>query len=320
MVGNHGSGTTMLRVALNNHRNIFSYPMETRIIPYYLKKAEKLGNLENVETYEGLWNDFRSEYTFLKANGGLPVPMPANWKEQKREISTIVDAVFKYFAQHESKTRWCEKTPMHALHMTALHKTFPGAKFIHVIRDGREAAASFHRRWGYSPKLTIYRWKRVIEESHRQSLCLGNSYYEVRYEELTNDPERYLKEICAFLDEPFDKAMLTIPRQTRNLLQGTIVENSNKWERYFDANQIAKLEGIAGKALHDLGYGVTGIRGEKNLASFERVWLMVRDYTARGSRSLNSSLFGSSNRSSHKSKKISRFIKDAVRQRITTKF
>ena len=124
---------------------------------------------------------------------------------------SVLDAVFLHFAAGEGKQRWCEKTPQHAQHIVALAMRFPAARFIHVIRDGRDCAVSFHRRWKRQPELTVFRWKKMVSVGREQGRRLGaGRYLEVRYEDLTAEPEFALRRICVFLGLPFDRGIARI--------------------------------------------------------------------------------------------------------------
>ena len=152
VVGMNGSGTTMLLDCLDNHPDLFGFRRETKIIPYFIQSAGKYGDLSDDKNFRKMWDDFRSISFFKYVNNGKIVPLPKSWKDAPRSAAGIIDCTLSYFAEKDGKHRWCEKTPMHAQHICLLADSFPNAKFIHIIRDGRACAASFHRRWGYKPE------------------------------------------------------------------------------------------------------------------------------------------------------------------------
>ena len=247
----------MLLRCLGRHPELYGFPVETKILPYFVRSLPKYGDLQNDENYLRLWSDLRNAFAFRKFNKGLPPPLPAEWRDLPREFRSIVDEIFKYFASTEGKIRWCEKTPMHALHVHTLASVFPDARFLHIIRDGRDCAASFHRRFGYKPERTIFRWKNVVREARRQGALSGGRYCEVFYEELTRDSEPVIRRICGFLDLSFDEIMLQPNRSGRtnvHFKSEVIVSNSGKWRTYFDERQLYRLEKIAGQMLAELDY------------------------------------------------------------------
>jgi len=258
IVGMNGSGTTMLLDHLNNHSRIYGFWQETRILPYFLKSRDKFGDLADDDNFRRLWDEMRSAYPFWKTNRKKSVPLPDNWLSVERSPASVFEALIRFFADKSGKSRWSEKSPMYVLHIETISREFPDAQFIHMIRDGRDCAASFHRRWRFSPKHTIHKWKGVVEEGRRQGRALGNSrYIEVKFEELTTNPASELHKICAFLGEQYEESLLTTSR-TQPRMQGkesaVMVPNQGKYRAYFTKGQITALERISGKTLSSLGY------------------------------------------------------------------
>ena len=170
IVGMNGSGTTMLLHSLGNHPDLYGFKRETRVLPYFIAHLHRYGNLDDDDNCLRLMRDIYALRAFRQQNGGHPVPLPEDWATMPRDLASIVDTAFRYFAMKEHKNRWADKTPMHALHITELARLFPPARFVHVIRDGRDSAASFHRRWHRTPEVTIHRWKTVVREARRQGM------------------------------------------------------------------------------------------------------------------------------------------------------
>ena len=54
-----------------------------------------------------------------------------------------IAAVFEVYAEHEGKPRWGDKTPLYMQHLPLLEGLFPDALWVHLVRDGRDAALSF---------------------------------------------------------------------------------------------------------------------------------------------------------------------------------
>ena len=259
VVGMNGSGTTMLLDCLGRHPELYAFPRETRLIPYLMSRVPSYGDLLVDANFQRLWDEVRILPVFRETNDNTAIPLPPEWRHYHRSLAAILDAVFEYFAAREGKHRWCEKTPQHVQHLVALAQQFPAAKFIHVVRDGRDCAVSFHRRWKRRPELTVFRWKKVVATGREQGQQLGaGRYLEIRYEDLTAQPERSLRHICSFLGLPFDEATL---ESAQPYLQGGsegsqrgLQYNSGKWQGYFSARLQRRLERIAGRTLASCGY------------------------------------------------------------------
>jgi hypothetical protein len=282
IVGMNGSGTTFLLDCLNNHPDLYGYLMETKIIPFYLASQKKYGDLENDRNFLKLFDALRNEYIFKFVNGGAPLPLPDNWMQLPRNLATIIDSIFMYFASKDGKSRWCEKTPDYAIYIKELCQLFPGAKFIHLIRDGRDCARSVHRRYGYNAGAMICRWKKMVREARRQGALTGDKYLEIRYEEMTEHPERIMKQICRHLEIPFSSAICESSR-IRNFTGNTsskMIKNSQKWREYFDGKQLRRLEMIAGRQLNELGYETNYPDADYNPSNLLLQFLLYFGYTS----------------------------------------
>jgi len=84
-----------------------------------------------------------------------------------------------------------EKVPGYSLEANAILRTFPGARFVHVLRDGRDAVASMLRAaggwgawWAPSSAENAARLWRSHVEAGRRIAALTPHYVELRYEEL----------------------------------------------------------------------------------------------------------------------------------------
>jgi hypothetical protein len=299
VVGMNGSGTTMLLDCLGRHPALYAFPAETRLIPYLISRESGYGNLQDDGNFLRLWDAVRNLTVFRDANGNAPVPLPPNWRDHPRCLAAILDASFMFFAAREGKARWCEKTPQHVQHLLELAQQFPSAKFIHVVRDGRDCAVSFHRRWRRRPELTMFRWKKVVSAGREQGTRLGpNRYLQIRYEDLTARPETLLSGICQFLGVPFDVAVLESARphmeSTDDGASRGLQQNSGKWQSYFSARRQYRLESIGGRTLADCGYATARPDSDAEVALWQRrYWAaveLVQQYGREIWRKLNGEL------------------------------
>ncbi len=117
---------------------------------------------------------------------------------------------YERYAARFGKTRWGDKTPGYCRHQLLIEKLLPEARFIHIIRDGRDVALSLRKQW-FAPSTDIAalaaRWRDDIIIARKQGARCKH-YMEVRYERLIVDTPAVLRSICKFLALPFDDAML----------------------------------------------------------------------------------------------------------------
>ena len=98
-------------------------------------------------------------------------------------------------------------TPATALNATSLLRLFPDMKMVHVVRDGRDVAASVARLWGWGPEAALEWWLRRVRRVFLEQLKLpAGTMLTLRLERLVvTDRERSYAALLDFLrleDEP----------------------------------------------------------------------------------------------------------------------
>lgn len=101
-----------------------------------------------------------------------------------------------------------EKSPDHLYATHAISDLFPQARFVNIVRDGRDVAVSVRAARSWVPgsltkratavREVARRWHNALTVSERIAAHLGSRYHEVRYEELRSDPVRTVTALFAF--------------------------------------------------------------------------------------------------------------------------
>ena len=186
-----------------------------------------------------------------------------------------IAAVFEAYAAERGKSRWGDKTPLYMQHLPLLERLFPTARFVHLIRDGRDAALSFlsvpagimTEGWGHPRDAAGFacQWRTEVSDARVLGERVGATrYLEVRYEALVADPDAELRRICSFAALDYDDAMLAYVGQTdsaRKEHQRRLDEpprvGVRDWRTEMAPDEIAAFESVAGDVLDELGYEVT---------------------------------------------------------------
>lgn len=204
IVGCPRSGTTLLRLMVDGHSRL-AVPPESHFIvalstPRRLRRVLRPATVDDVLPYLSA-RDWDVSHDDVRAAVAQAAP---------RSYAALVATVFSTYAAARGKPRWGDKTPRYVDHLARLAELFPDARFIHLIRDGREVAASLaERRWGpQSAVLNAFVWRRAIHRGRGAARGLGGRYMEVRYEDLVADAEAQLRRICDFLGEAYEPEML----------------------------------------------------------------------------------------------------------------
>ena len=180
-----------------------------------------------------------------------------------------------------------EKTPDNALHLDVLSELFPAARYIHVVRDGRDVAVSgwYHNlrtdpAWldkNY-PTIGAYAeniadlWKRSVSSAHAFGREHPEAMIEVRYEDLLKDARRDAARIFEFLG--VDCGASTVAACCKAAAFETLTggrragqedrsshfrkATAMQWREELSAKTLQDFESIAGAQLERLGYPPAG--------------------------------------------------------------
>jgi hypothetical protein len=182
---------------------------------------------------------------------------------------------------------------MYMRYLPLLERLFPDAQYVHLIRDGRDAALSFlempegtfTRTWAHptTPAQFACLWRKEVSDARALGRRVGDARYcEVAYEELVAEPGVTVSTICTFAAIPFDAEMLEYagtvdvsdkPHQLR--LRQPPTTGVRSWSEDMSPSDVAAFESVAGDLLGELGYEVTSPSSSLR-ASASRVWYDAR--------------------------------------------
>jgi hypothetical protein len=295
----------MLRLMLDRHPDV-AIPPESHFIPELYRRRRRYGRGGRVSRIDPFVRDLQAHHRFRE----WELPLDAVRQELGRSgedlpLGRAFEAVFRAYAAALGKPRWGDKTPDYVDDLPLLARLFPTARFVHLIRDGRDVALSvldlrhLHR---HAASVAFF-WGRQIRAARAAAAALPGRYLEVRYERLVADPEGELRALCAFLDLPFEQAMLRgdprdrerIPAGRRRLHSAAVTkprEGVRDWRRDMSRAEVEEFEAVAARDLSATGYepstrpGLRArLRARARLGGFARLWLrrLVRR-ARRGSR------------------------------------
>jgi hypothetical protein len=253
-------------------------PPETHFIPALVKPWAEASNPQRalVETLVAhpRWKDFRIDAELLGRR--LVDARP-------RDLGDALRLFYNLYAERFGKPRWGDKTPPYVRSMTLIQQLLPEARFIHVIRDGRDVTLSIKDLWWGPNSIdeAAEWWLARVRAARRQAVDL-RYYLEVRYEDLVIRPEPELRAICRFLELSWDSCMLDYHRQAHDRLHelardmrsrsGDLIRAEERtgihallrrppeagrvgrWKTEMAEPDRKRFEELAGSALQELGY------------------------------------------------------------------
>ena len=273
IVGVGRSGTTLLRLLLDAHSEL-AIPPETGfglVLSETSAPDELLAALMRLETWPDLGFDEPAARSLLRT-------------VEPWSTADGLRALYGAYACRRGAARWGDKTPVHLAHMPEIAAALPEARFIHLIRDGRDVAASA-RGLPFAPgdgevEAIAREWRQRII-SGREAGSRLEHYREVRYEQLVSDPEAVLRELCDFLDFEFEPSMLRAHDNAdtrfaelaavRRLGDGVVTRAERidrnallarppdpgrigRWREVLTSEDAERFDAIAGGLLSELGY------------------------------------------------------------------
>jgi hypothetical protein len=256
------SGTTLLRVMLDRHSEL-AIPYETFFVP---QLAHRHGRRPNLDEFVDDLGRLRTLYDW-----GI---RPEDVRPRLREgmtTSEAIAAIFETYADRQGKPRWGDKTPLYMQQLPLLERLFPDALWVHLVRDGRDAALSFlelpegfaGKTWARPRTVRQFaaRWRTEILAARRLGRSAGGRYLELRYEDLVAEPERELRRVCEHASLVWEPGMLDHTRvsdaanmpEHRNLAQPP-TPGLRDWRSQMSREDALAFEQVAGDVLRSSGY------------------------------------------------------------------
>jgi hypothetical protein len=273
IVGCPRSGTTLLQRLLDAHPQL-AVINETLWITREARRSKRVARegLATPELVSRLFEnrrfrrlELRREDVEALLDAGAPVP-----------YARFVTGVFDLYGQGRGKPLVGDKSPGYVREIEKLHGLWPDARFIHLIRDGRDiwlSVAGWKKAdrtlgrfatWHQDPVgTTALWWERSVRLGREAGAGLGpDLYHEVRYENLVADPGGVCRRLCAFLEIEYDDAMLRFHQGRSKHRPGLTSKRAwlppqpglRNWRAQMAPADVERFEATAGGLLEELGY------------------------------------------------------------------
>ena len=270
MFGFERSGTTLLSMMMGAHPQL-AVPLTVTGLWYsYGQRLDDYNDLQTDRDVERLVGDLLKEERISLWDEPLSREDIMEVLEN-RSFPSVVQAFHIAYASKKSKPLWANLDIATLDEMDTAYQWFPNARFIHIVRDGRDVALSHETMpFGSSNTLDCARsWNRRLTINQKMGRILKSSQYKtIRFEDLVNESESTLTELCEFIGVEYSPRML----EYGDMVAGKIPENrrwlwpeldkkpqSSKcygWKTKMAEKKRIVFEGHAGKVLSNLGYEI----------------------------------------------------------------
>lgn len=320
LVGCERSGTTLLRAMLDRHPAL-AVPPESYFLVTLGRRSTRYARGDGGFDAPAFVDDLLAEPDFRRWALPPDEVRAAVLAARPRDVAAAARAVFALHATREGKPGYADKTPAYVLALPRLAAMLPEARFVHLVRDGRDVALSLVDR-SHKPPDTVAEaalwWRRRVLAGLDAGAALGpDRYREVRYEALVADPEPVLRELLAWLGLPWDAAVLDPGRRAGEIaaafdhpdqhtsLRRPVTVGLRDWRSAMSSSDARVFGALAGEALARTGYDpgpapdlrarLTGVRalalatGRRRAGSARRLGRAAADRGGRFRRSAGGS-------------------------------
>lgn len=214
-------------------------------------------------------------------------------------------AVMDRIAARQHAARWAVWGPDNLLLMRWIKRELPDARFVHMVRDGRDVALSigtegwirpFPWHAGSEALAAALHWQWKVRRGRQESATLGGDYIELAFEELVANRAAALARLSAFLGHSIDEgAVLASAVGTLREPNSTFVRDGSapvgRWRRRMPAATLARIEAEIGSTLEEFGYARSTDAGDARTGISSALYPMwfslkhaLRTYTLLGRR------------------------------------
>jgi hypothetical protein len=284
ILSNPRSGSSLLRIICDSHQQL-SVPPESGFMEWWYQKYKNwnVSDSKNSDRIIQFCSDLESSKKFETWNFDIHLFKDLISTELPSSYSQLLTLVYTSFGLQQGKNIVAcgDKNNYYIKKTKLIHDVFPKAKFLHMVRDGRDVATSYKALKNlestskYIPKLPNNITEIANEWQENNQILTSffktlpaHQVLTVRYEDLILKLEEECKKITNFLNVPFDKNMLNYyninkalnlePKETLDWKKKTLekpdVSNIGKYKELLSKEEITLFNSIAKQTLNQFNY------------------------------------------------------------------
>ena len=270
--GEGRSGTKLLRDTLARHSGINFFRCETYI--FVKSKLHRIKNLDLAEKSGDLGylvkaviacvvskNKNIAAKTIKNKNFDLEIENLAKELQAHYQLEfdtlDIFDKVAHLLTLKAQKSRWLEKTPFHIYYLDEIFAKYPNAKAVLTLRDPKAVYASWKKKDPDKSLIGVAEsWNKVNQEIEKAQNKYQNIML-VKFEDLVAKPKETLTELCDFIGENFEEALLDAEvvnsKFEENKKSGFDKDIINRWQEQLSEREIMLIDKLCFKENNPTG-------------------------------------------------------------------
>ena len=290
VVGCPRSGTTLLYDMLLSAGGFAVYLAESNVFNLLVPRFGDPGVESNRRRLLDVWLQTK----LFRAGHIDPAPLQARLDAECHHTGDFLKIFMEEICRTQQVNRWADNSPEEILYLPLIKRLFPNALVVHIVRDGRDAAASLNKQGWIRPLPGDRRllasgmyWEWIVRKGRNYGKALGADYTELRFEDLIARPEQILADLGQFLDHDLDYERIrqagigsvgqpntSFPQESKHAGFNPI----GRWKTSFSPSELAEFEDAVGPYLQELGYPVANRANSKHSSTAARKRALYRRY------------------------------------------
>jgi protein-tyrosine sulfotransferase len=291
ILGAHKSGTSLLRSLFDGHPDLFVVPIEDHVFKHlgfpvnypYQFQAKKNYTEEEIKQNLISWvehcNKSSDRYADSIAKDIFDLEKFIELINSKHNLSAVELSNLYFeslqFSVHGNNKplRVVTKSVENAEFASEIKKMYPSARFVHIVRNPyasfvalRKSKSKLRYPWVYKPVKALHNSYYYLQKN---KWLFEDDYLIIRYEDLLNNPEEIMQNLCQSLGLNFIKD-LTHPTFMGQIWQGnstsnksfTTIDSSNAelWKKDVEQYEIYLINQIFTHVLKEFNYSKIEVR------------------------------------------------------------
>jgi hypothetical protein len=272
IIGAPRSGTTFLASLLDE--TDYGAPFETQFIIKYYKKLDKYGDITEYNNFCRLINDILKERAVRQHR--IDIDIKAFYEKMAGNItySEIVNQLCLMISSKYGNTNWGDKTPSYIIDLDILYELFPDAKYLYIIRDGRDVALSLlQKEWGPNNFYYAAKYWKACNSKYELINKMKNEgkLLSLKYEYLVDDVVSNVKNTYSFLN--IDYSQLDMEAMKSRVISG----NYYKWKSRMSDGQIKVFDCVAYDILKQFDYEISAPVESLKIPGYKRILYFLHE-------------------------------------------